>query len=324
MIFIEILSRHHELAARFRIASPVARIGRGYDNDVIIDDPYVAAQHLRIFRDESGQLVAEDMGSINGTFLDGGPNPLSRIALDGRHLIRIGQTLLRVREINHAVERERVTRPQRRILPIALATILAVVILAIDALKVWLTQTSEPRLSSYMTPLLLIAASVIAWVGVWTLLSRVFSGRSHFLRNLLIALSGVFAFSLYDEIAQFAAFAWTWPVASLYQYVVVWSILAVVCFLHLREVGPARLWLKGAMVAVGLGIAISVQTLQRWEAFSDSGRQITARQLMPPALRVVALRDEGAFFSDIAKLKERLDADRSEARAEEAGGQAVP
>jgi pSer/pThr/pTyr-binding forkhead associated (FHA) protein len=57
MIWVEILSRHRDIAARFRIAAPEARIGRGYDNDVIIDDPYVAAQHLRVFRDEAGQLV---------------------------------------------------------------------------------------------------------------------------------------------------------------------------------------------------------------------------------------------------------------------------
>ena len=68
MIWVEILSRHRDIAARFRIAAPEARIGRGYDNDVIIDDPYVAAQHLRVFRDEAGQLVAEDLGSATARF----------------------------------------------------------------------------------------------------------------------------------------------------------------------------------------------------------------------------------------------------------------
>jgi pSer/pThr/pTyr-binding forkhead associated (FHA) protein len=324
MIFIEILSRHREIAARFRIAGPEARIGRGYDNDVIVDDPYVAARHLRIFRDQGGQLVAEDMGSVNGTFLESGKIPLPRITIDRSHVIRIGHTLLRVREIDHEVERERVAQPQLRTLPIAVAVPLGVTVLAINALKVWLAETNEPRVSSYLTPLLVITAIALAWVGMWALLSRVFSGRSHFLRNLLIALAGMLAFLLYDEFARFAAFAWTWPLASMYQYVAVWSILAVVGFLHLREVGPARLRLKGALVAALLATAISVQALQRSEAFSDSGRQTTARQLMPPEFRLVPLRDESAFFGDIARLKERLDGDRSQARADEAAAQAVP
>jgi len=71
MIWVEILSRHQEVAARFRIAGTEARIGRGYTNDVIVDDPYVAPEHLRLFRDEAGGLVVEDLGTANGVFLDG-------------------------------------------------------------------------------------------------------------------------------------------------------------------------------------------------------------------------------------------------------------
>jgi pSer/pThr/pTyr-binding forkhead associated (FHA) protein len=319
MIWIEILSRHRDITARFRIAGTEARIGRGYDNDVIVDDPYVAAQHLRVFRDENGQLVAEDMGSANGLFLDGGKSRHARIIVDGQQSIRIGQTFLRVRETSHAVERERVAQPERRTLPIVLAAALGILILAIDALKIWLVQTTEPKVSAYLTPLLVIAGTVLAWVGLWALLSRIFAGRTHFLRNLLIALAGLFVFAAYEQAARFAAFAWTWPVANTYQYVAVWSIFAVVCFLHLREVGPGRLLLKGAVVTILLATAIAVQTLQQSEAFSDSGRQTTTRLLMPPALRLVPLRDESAFFAEIAKLKGKLDGDRTEAKAGEAG-----
>ena len=319
MIWIEILSRHRDTTARFRIAGPEACIGRGYDNDVIVDDPYVAARHLRIFRDETGQLVAEDMGSANGIYLDGGKNRLARIIVDGSHPIRIGQTFLRVRETGHAVERERVARPERPILPIALAAALGVAILGITALNVWLTQTSEPKALSYVAPLLVTIASVLAWVGVWALLSRIFSGRSHFLRNLLIALAGVLGSSFYTQLAQVSAFALTWSTAVNYGYVAAWSILAAVCFFHLREIGRSRLLLKGALVTTLLAGAIAVQALQQSEAFSDSGRQITPRRLMPPALRIAPLRDENAFFSEIRKLRDRLDGDRTQARADDAG-----
>jgi Inner membrane component of T3SS, cytoplasmic domain len=319
MIWVEILSRHRDVAVRFRIGAPEARIGRGYDNDVIVDDPYVAAQHLRVFRDETGQLVAEDVGSANGTFLDGSKHRQARIIVDGKHPIRIGQTLLRVRDTGHAVEPEHIARPERPILPIAVAAALGVAILGIDTLRVWLAQISEPKVSHYLTPLLVVAAIILAWVGMWALLSRLFSGRSRFVPNLLIALAGVLAFSLYDELARLSAFALTWSTASTYQYVAVWSILAAVCFLHLREVGLARLLLKGTVVTALLATAIAVQTLQQSEAFSDSGRQNTTRQLMPPALRLVPLRDESAFFGKIADLKARLDGDRTETRPAEVG-----
>jgi hypothetical protein len=319
MIWVEILSRHRDVTARLRSNGPELRIGRGYDNDVIVDDPYVAARHLRVFRDEAGQLVAEDTGSVNGTFLDGGRSRLARIIVDGSKTIRIGQTYLRIREIGHAVEPERVAQPDRGILPMLGGAALGAVTLGIYMLKVWLTQTGEPRVSTYLTPSLTIIATVLAWAGLWALLSRIFSGQSRFLRNLLIVLAGAFALSLYNELAQILAFAWTWAAASSYQYVVIWSILAVMCFFHLREVGPARLWLKGAIVTTVLVTVIAAQTLQQSEAFSDSGRQNTTRLLMPPSFRAVPLRDENALFGGIADLKAKLDRDRNSARPVEAG-----
>jgi hypothetical protein len=316
VIWIEILSRHREVAARFRLSGPEVRIGRGYDNDVIVDDPYVAAQHLRVFRDEAGQLVAEDMGSANGMFLDGGGNRLARTVVDGGKSIRIGQSYLRVRDADQAVEPERLARPASRTLPTVLAVALLALLIGIDALHVWLIQTSEPKVLNYLAPSLWIGVGVFVWVGFWALLSRIFSGRSRFLANLLIALAGALVYSLYEEFTQFSAFAWNWPTAGNYAYIAIWSIVAIVCFFHLREVGPSRLVLKGAVVTALLATIIVVQSLQRSEVLQNSGREISARQLMPPAFRLVPLRDEAAFFDDIAKVKAKLDADRARVKAE--------
>ena len=46
VIWVEVLSRHHDVVARHRCVGPEVHIGRGYDNDVVIDDPYVAARHV--------------------------------------------------------------------------------------------------------------------------------------------------------------------------------------------------------------------------------------------------------------------------------------
>ena len=113
MIWVEILSRHRDVAARFRIADQEVRIGRGYDNDVIVDDPYVAARHLRVFRDEAGQLVAEDLGSANGTFLYPDKRRQPRIVIDGDRPIRIGHTDLRIRDDRPCGRARTRARPDR-------------------------------------------------------------------------------------------------------------------------------------------------------------------------------------------------------------------
>jgi hypothetical protein len=314
MIWVEILSRHREVAARFRIAGDEARIGRGYDNDVIVDDPYVADRHVRVFRDQDGRLVAEDVGSKNGLFLDRDLVRQARIVIDPEHSIRIGHTQLRIRNAGHAVPVERLAQTRSQVWLTALAVCLGVSTLGFQALLMWLTQTAEPKASIYLNALLLVSALVLAWVSLWAIVSRVFSGQARFLQNLLIALSGILLVTVAREVSQIAAFSFSWPGAINYEYALQSAIVAVACFFHLREIAPSRLTLKGAVVAALLVLAVAVQTVLRSEAIADFGQQTTVRRLMPPALRLAPLRDESDFFADVARLKAGLDRDRAQAQ----------
>jgi hypothetical protein len=64
-----------------------ATLGRGEAVDIRIEDPYASSRHARIVR-QGELLVLEDLGSTNGTYLNGeplrGPQPLhpgDRIAI---------------------------------------------------------------------------------------------------------------------------------------------------------------------------------------------------------------------------------------------------
>jgi ABC transport system ATP-binding/permease protein len=46
-------------------------IGRGRECDLVLDDPMISRQHATIYKDRSGGLMIEDMGSANGTFVNG-------------------------------------------------------------------------------------------------------------------------------------------------------------------------------------------------------------------------------------------------------------
>jgi hypothetical protein len=319
VIWVELLSRHRDVAARYRFAGPEVHIGRGYDNDVIVDDPFVAARHLRVFRDESGRLVAEDLGSAGGMFLDRDKSRHERIVIDGERPIRIGHTHLRIRDANHAVARERVGRPPARSLPIALAAALGAIILGIEALAEWFTEITEPRVSHYLTPMLVLIVAIVVWVAVWAILSRIFSGWARFERNLVIALAAFLVFLLYGEFAQFSAFALTWRLPTSYDYVAMWSALAAACFFHLREIGRSSLKLKGGIVFGLSALVIALQTLAQSETRADFGQQSYLRHLLPPVLRLAPVQDENSFFAEIEQLKTKLDSDRTEAPVDGSG-----
>lgn len=55
---------------RFALAGPLTRLGRALDNDLVISDLRVSRYHAQI-RQEAGVLTVHDLGSTNGTFVDG-------------------------------------------------------------------------------------------------------------------------------------------------------------------------------------------------------------------------------------------------------------
>ena len=322
-LWIEILSRNDEVVARHRVrcATPgeEVRIGRGYDNDVIVDDPYVAARHLRIVREESGALVAEDLGSANGLVADQDRRRVERAVLDGRRSIQIGRTRLRVREADHAVEAERISRPRIRLWPLVLG--LAAALLGAEFLTMWLAQTTKQKPADYLNLLLMLCLSVGVWTTAWAVMSRIFSGRARFQRHLLIAVAGLLALTLLNELTSYGAFAFSSREMVAYRYIFIWLLAALVCFLHLRqlsrsrEIGRSRLKLKASAAAALALLGIAMQTLSQWEASASGDRQTFLRGLKPPIFRLARAQTEDGFLAEVSKLKPELD----RARAEEPG-----
>lgn len=79
---------------KFRVkAGAPTTIGRGPDNDIVLDDPATSRRHAHIeFRD--GMYVLTDLGSANGTLVNGRRVTVKGLA-DGE-LIQVGQNVMRV------------------------------------------------------------------------------------------------------------------------------------------------------------------------------------------------------------------------------------
>ncbi|MBI4497654.1 MAG: FHA domain-containing protein [Chloroflexi bacterium] len=73
----------------------VSSIGRDPDNTVMIPDPRVSARHARLVW-RNGQWWVEDLGSTNGTLLNGRP-VLGLTRLGRNDLLCLGPATLRVR-----------------------------------------------------------------------------------------------------------------------------------------------------------------------------------------------------------------------------------
>lgn len=308
-LWVEIVSRQGDVLARYRCFGSELRIGRGYANDVVLDDPYVAPEHLHIRRDDAGKWIAEDFGSASGLFAGHGKARMPRIVLHGDQLIRIGRTYLRVRDPAYSVPRERLDEAPARVWPVVAA--LGFGALAFELLLLWLSETREPHLYRYVEALAGLAFPLTAWAGIWAVLARIFSGEARFGRHMLIALCGLLLWLLGYELIKLVAFSFTWRWLATYQYVGAWCLAAAVCFAHISEIAPSRAKLNAAIMAALAAGAIAMHVLVQIEQRSATDQHIFATSLLPPALQLAPPVRDDAFFAEIERLKGTVDRART-------------
>jgi pSer/pThr/pTyr-binding forkhead associated (FHA) protein len=98
-------------------------IGRAVAEDeaALSEDPQISRRHARVSRGPGGRLTIEDLGSANGTFVNGdrldAPRPL-----EAGDVIRVGQTLLEVTDASGRVPEPREEQPATPSEPTATAT----------------------------------------------------------------------------------------------------------------------------------------------------------------------------------------------------------
>lgn len=313
VVWVEILSRHRDVLSRQRVelsAAGEAFVGRGYGNDVLLDDPYVAPVHLRLRRDEPGRLVAEDAGSINGLFLEDETTKRASVVLDGDRPIRIGRTYLRFREASNAVAPEREEPRAARGWHATLA--LTAAFAGLTLLEAWLGDTGEPRLATFVFPVLLMAGFVLVWATAWAVLDRIFSGRASFQRHLSIALVGFLAVSAIEDLVEVLEYSFSLSSLSVRDSFEFWVWIAAMAFFHLREIGDRHLVLKGAIVSTLALLGIGAQMLTVAETMGGMRQPVAVTELKPPMFRFAAPESEHEFFDAAAELKSKLDVARTE------------
>lgn len=81
----ELLLRVPDGEYRFPLADSPVMIGRGLDNDIVLDDARVSRRHAQLWNN-GGQFAVLDQGSTNGTFVNGVP-------VTGTHPLKSGDIL---------------------------------------------------------------------------------------------------------------------------------------------------------------------------------------------------------------------------------------
>ena len=309
--FIEILAENGEVQQRQRIASLPIRIGRGYDNDFILDDAHTAARHAIVEDDGAGGLLLRDLGSQNGV-IHRGQRQL-QVALSGNSIVRLGHTRLRVRASDHPVapELSDTTRHDWEGLRPAVAGL--TMIGASAAFSNWLSDADAFEPISYLMIIAYALGGGLVWASIWAVANRLFGHVARFGRHLFIIGCGLLAMEVWELGSNVAAYALSLEVLTRYGRHMFIVIVCAMIYYHLRTIKPQHPRRFGLVAVV---LAILGSTLILLSNLQISGRladEAYMSVIYPPALRLSPDHTTEAFLRDAAGLQRAVDAERGKA-----------
>ncbi|MCR9277163.1 MAG: hypothetical protein NXH85_04240 [Pseudomonadaceae bacterium] len=288
-IVVEIRSSGAHGASRYRFSDDaLARgvtIGRGYHCDVMLDDPHVASEELRLVRTDAatgaGSIELELLG--DGVVRLAGQQLREGASVPSGTQLKLGRTSVSLFDETHTVPP---TTPLDILLE-SLTSLASPVRVLLAGAIVYLLLLSDEAASqlaerdwldaalSAFSPMVL----AVLWSAVWALVTRVLRHEARFLAHLLVALTSLALstiMGLASELAQFnsqdpATAAWLDPF-------LLGLLLCFALVLHVRiTAGPMRWYGHGVIVAlawafVGYGVledSNRSRDFQAWPEYSS-------------------------------------------------------
>ncbi len=306
LAWIEVLNRYGDVVSRHPVFAWPAMIGRSYHCDLILDDPYIAPNHIEISGEGERSFRIKDIGSINGMTLANVPGRKSDAIVSPDDIIRIGHTQIRVRPSDYTVAPEirYSAKPwQRRPSVLLLSAVAFLAVLLSGALLNY----TETNIGSFVTPVIVVCIMVVLWIVAWSFGGRLFAGKSNFISHAIIGCLGVTLFIGSDMLIDLISFTLDSSFVSSLAIEVTFLVFMLVLYLHLRLISRARpRYVAGVAATVALVIIATSMLIANIKNENDLEHQSYRSTIGPPFLLFVEGKSPQAFIASMTILKSRV------------------
>jgi hypothetical protein len=312
VIQLEICDRRGRLAHRVRLDRFPVTIGRAYSNDVVIDDRYVCPEHLVLREDEAGGFVVEDRASLNGLRSAATHDRVPSIAFARDAELRIGRTVLRLRDAQTPVPPalpERSDRLRRFGHSRALLASLCAAGLASILAGQYLGSYSELEWLPFASSALGSVLALLAWAGAWAFANRMVAHETRFLAHCAIASAGVVVGNLAFTALEYEQFLLSpgrhhWIADQLLGY----ALAVGLVFAHLSLFSAMEARRRLASVALACAAVFVTFAAVERSTVEHFGNGLTFDSVLKP-LPASWLPAESldAFFASATSLRDEVD-----------------
>ncbi len=255
-------------------------IGRAYSNDIVLSDPYVAPQQLRLYRygtdDEQLGWHMNVLDASNPTLINGEPLTDATAAVSAGDTITVGRTQLQVFADDTPVE------PTRKLLVsswlhgasrnAAIPAALFVLAALLDGVSNYLVSNTDGDWKAHGTFVLTGMAVLLLWAGAWAVVGRLLRHQHHFSQQLLVtsvvALLGLLV-SPVEAYVEFVSNNLVWrDIVTYAAGTLLFAYLLHYNFFFATNIKHTGMW------ALGISIGISSLTFLFSAAVDDNGLEI--------------------------------------------------
>ena len=174
-IIIEEISRGQKLLHRHKYQQSRISIGRGYQNDIILCDPHVCAEHLTIECHDDENWIVEDKQSVNGAFIGNSKETVSQHTIKSGDVITLGKSQIRFIFPDHPVAQSIVYSPFESLINIFRHPVMLLLsVLLFSCLTAWVFHLNQVKAVNF-THLLVPTIGAVIVFTFWPLLVSLIS-----------------------------------------------------------------------------------------------------------------------------------------------------
>ncbi|WP_077340069.1 FHA domain-containing protein [Pseudocolwellia agarivorans] len=309
-IIIEEISKGHKLIGRHKFSQPSLNIGRGYQNDIIISDPHVCADHLNFNFDGEAWFVS-DADTINGSFLEDSKQVINNHKIKSGDVISLGKSQIRVYFPNHPIEDTATFSPFENLINIARhpATIaFSIALFAfVTGFIFYLNNGKEVTFTQLLVPAISMTLMFALWPAAISVVSHLTKHDARITSQLGICFIFFNLMWVSDIIERFVQFnvSSQWPLMWLVSIVPIG--LAFCLFWFNCSIGFHTTERRRMVISIGLTVLLYGGTeliqLSKKPEFNPLPQYNAT--LMTPNFNITASSSVDEFVADSTKLFEK-------------------
>ena len=309
-ITIQVGPHHGQQSNLIKCEQQVFNVGRGFNNDLVLQDPYVAANQFRLRKNHSGWFV-DILDDTNPVFINGKPVKQSQTEIHSGDWLSIGRTVLRVIKEDQEVE------PVRKMIfsnwyhigrweMFISISLLVLTTFFFMMLMEYLQQYSEIKWQNLIASPLILLAFLTLWAMVWAIVGRILRHQNQFFIQFLITTVIFLAGSLVEIFFS--------PVAYLFNsqtlgFVIEWGmsflVLTILLYFNYSIATNLNHPLRTSAVVSTL-ILIVIFGLYELEKDSFQGYPDYMQDLYPPAFNLKKEKSINDYINSYDQLFEKI------------------